>query len=103
MLSDRWTVTDDGLIWEFHIMEGVLWHDREPFTAYDVEFTIQTILNPAVNSPYKSLLLNVSRCVATDSSTVRISLKKPNSFMPEMMNFPVLPRHQFLTADVLTA
>ena len=23
--------------------------------------------------------------------------------MPEMMNFPVLPRHQFLTADVLTA
>jgi peptide/nickel transport system substrate-binding protein len=103
VLSDRWTVTDDGLIWEFHIREGVLWHDREPFTAYDVEFTIQTILNPAVNSPYKSLLLNVSRCVATDSSTVRISLKKPNSFMPEMMNFPVLPRHQFLTADVLTA
>ncbi|MDI9499783.1 MAG: peptide ABC transporter substrate-binding protein [Bacillota bacterium] len=103
VLSDRWTVSDDGLIWEFHIRDGILWHDGESFTAYDVEFTIQTILNPSIDSPYKSLLLNVSKCVATDSSTVRIALKKPNSFTPEMMSFPIIPKHQFSTVDVLTA
>ena len=103
VLSDRWTVSDDGLIWEFHIRDGILWHDGEAFTAYDVEFTIQTILNPSIDSPYKSLLLNVSKCVATDSSTVRIALKKPNSFTPEMMSFPIIPKHQFSTVDVLTA
>lgn len=103
LLSDRWTVSEDGLIWEFHMRDGVYWHDGEPFTAYDVEFTIQTILNPSVKSPYKSLLANVSQCIATDSSTVRIALKKPNSFMPEMMTFPVIPKHQFATVDVLTA
>ena len=103
VLADKWTVSDDGLIWEFHMRDGIQWHDGEPFTAYDVEFTIQTILNPSIKSPYKSMLLNVSQCVATDSSTVRIALKKPNSFMPEMMSFPIIPRHQFLTVDVLTA
>jgi len=103
LLSDRWSVSDDGLIWEFHIRDGILWHDGEPFTAYDAEFTIQTILNPSINSPYKSLLANVSQCVAVDSSTIRIALKKPNSFMPEMMTFPVIPKHQFAAVDVLTA
>src|SRR5690606_27002992 len=102
-LSDRWTVSEDRLIWEFHVRDDVTWHDGESFTAYDVEFTIQTILNPSINSPYKSLLANISQCVATDSSTIRIALKKPNSFMPEMMTFPVLPKHQFSTTDVLTA
>jgi len=103
MLSDRWSVSDDGLIWEFHIRNGILWHDGEPFTAYDAEFTIQTLLNPSIKSPYKSLLANVSQCVAIDSSTIRIALKKPNSFMPEMMTFPVIPKHQFAAVDVLTA
>jgi len=102
VLSDQWSVSNDGLVWEFHIRDGVKWHDGEPFTAYDVEFTIQTILNSAIDSVYKPLLLNVSTYAAVDSSTIRIALKKPNSFMPEMMNFPILPKHQFTSTDVLS-
>ena len=30
-------------------------------------------------------------------------MKKPNSFTPEMMSFPIIPKHQFSTVDVLTA
>jgi peptide/nickel transport system substrate-binding protein len=103
VLSDSWTVSEDGLIWNFHIREGVKWHDGEPFTAYDAEFTIQTIQIPSVNSVYKPLLLNISSCMAVDSSTLKIALKKPNSFLPEMMNFPILPKHKFISMDVLTS
>ena len=102
-LADSWTVSQDGLIWNFHIREGVNWHDGEPFTAYDAEFTIQTIMVPSVNSVYKPLLLNISSCMAVDSSTLSIALKKPNSFLPEMMNFPILPKHMFASSDVLAA
>jgi len=102
VLSDKWSVSSDGLVWEFHIRDGVKWHDGEALTAYDVEFTIQTILNPAIDSVYKPLLLNISACAALDSSTVMISLKKPNSFTPEMMNFPIIPKHQFTGADILS-
>ncbi len=102
MLSDRWAVSDDGLIWDFHIRDDIKWHDGEPFTAYDVEFTIQTILIPSINSIYKPLVLNISSCIAVDSSTVRLALKKPNSFLPEMMSFPIIPRHKYIAMGVLS-
>ncbi len=103
VLADRWSVSDDGLIWEFHIRDGVKWHDGELLTAYDVEFTIQTLLNPGISSVYKPLLLNISTCAAVDSSTIRIALKKPNSFMPEMMDFPIIPKHLFIDMDILSS
>lgn len=103
VLSDSWTVSEDGLIWNFHIRDGVKWHDGEPFTAYDAEFTIQTILVPSINSVYKPLVLNISSCMAVDSSTLKVALKKPNSFLPEMMSFPIMPKHKFSSMDVLTA
>lgn len=103
VLSDKWTVSDDGLIWTFHIRDGVKWHDGEPFTAYDAEFTIQTILNPGVSSVYKPLLFNVATCAAVDSSNLQLALERPNSFTPEMMTFPVIAKHQFAQEDVITA
>lgn len=103
VLADSWTVSDDGLVWNFHIRDGVKWHDGEAFTAYDAEFTIQTLLIPSVNSVYKPLLLNISSCMAVDSSNLKVALKKPNSFLPEMMSFPIIPKHKFISMDVLAA
>ena len=103
VLSDKWTVSDDGMIWTFHIRDGVKWHDGEPFTAYDVEFTIQTILNPGISSVYKPLLSNIATCAAVDSSNLSLILEKPNSFMPEMMTFPIIAKHQFEQQDVISA
>lgn len=103
VLSDSWTVTPDGLIWDFHIRDGVRWQDGQAFTAEDVEFTIQTIQNNSIDSVYKPLLQNIVTCVAADSSNIRIALAKPNSFLPEMMSFPILPKHQFSKKDVLSS
>lgn len=103
VLSDSWSVSSDGLVWNFHIRDGVKWQDEQPFTAYDVEFTIQLLLNPSVNSVYKPLVMNIAAYSAVDSSNIRIVLKKPNSFMPEMVTFPVLAKHQFLQKDIISA
>ena len=103
MLSDSWSASPDGLIWTFHIRNGIKWHDGEPFTAYDVEFTIQALLNPGINSVYKPLLASVVTCAAVDSSNIRLVLESPNSFMPEMMTFPIIAKHQFAQKDILSA
>lgn len=103
VLSDQWTVSDDGLTWNFHMRDGIRWQDGKPFTAFDVEFTIQTALNPAIDSVYKPLLLNIATFAALDSSNIRMVLIKPNSFMPELMTFPIIPKHQFSQKDVLSA
>ena len=42
-LADSWEISPDGLVWTFHLHPGVLWHDGTPFTASDIEFTINRL------------------------------------------------------------
>lgn len=43
-------VSEDGLKWKVKLREGVTWHDGKPFTAEDVKFTIELLVNPKFNS-----------------------------------------------------
>ena len=43
-LAESWEHLDDGLTWTFRIRRDVTWHDGEPFTAHDVDFTFNRII-----------------------------------------------------------
>ncbi len=43
-LAESWESSDDGMTWTFKLRRGVSWHDGEPFTAHDVEFTFNRII-----------------------------------------------------------
>ncbi len=45
-LAESWEVSDDGLLYTFHLRDGIKWHDGEPFTAEDVVFTYHAIAAP---------------------------------------------------------
>jgi peptide/nickel transport system substrate-binding protein len=94
-LSDKWTVSTDGLTWSFHIRTGVKWHDGSMLTAADVEFTVNSILNTKTDSQYKALLSGVVSFAAVDAENFKVVLDRPNSFLAELMCFPILPKHQF--------
>ena len=44
LLAESWERWDDGLTWTFHLRKDVRWHDGEPFTAHDVDFTFNRII-----------------------------------------------------------
>ncbi len=44
LLAESWERSDDGMTWTFHLRDDVRWHDGEPFTALDVEFTFNRII-----------------------------------------------------------
>ena len=44
-LAESWTQLSD-LEWEFKLRQGVKWHNGETFTANDVKFTFERLLNP---------------------------------------------------------
>ena len=44
LLAESWEHSDDGLTWTFHLRDDVKWHDGEPFTALDVDFTFNRII-----------------------------------------------------------
>ena len=43
-LAESWKRSDDGLTWTFHLRKDVKWHDGQPFTAHDVDFTFNKII-----------------------------------------------------------
>ncbi len=43
-LAESWESSDDGLTWTFNLRRGVTWHDGQPFTAHDVDFTFNRII-----------------------------------------------------------
>ncbi len=45
-LAERWTVSDDGLTYTFHLRQGVTWTDGTPVTADDMVWTLRRNLHP---------------------------------------------------------
>src|SRR5262245_41125021 len=43
-LAERWEVEDGGARYRFHLRRGVRWHDGQPFTSADVQFTFDSVL-----------------------------------------------------------
>lgn len=95
VLSDKWTVSEDLLTWTFHIRENVFWHDNVPLTAEDVNFTFQIITDVNLQSIYKENLKNVISFSVVDKNNFAVVLKQIDSFTPELMVFPILPKHYF--------
>ena len=43
-LAESWTVSDDKKTYTFKLRRDVKWHDGKPFTAEDVEFSVEKIV-----------------------------------------------------------
>jgi len=70
-------VSEDGLELTFHLHEGVKWHDGEDFTAEDVQFTFETIIEEKGQA--SGSLTSVDEITAPDDNTVVFHLNKPDS------------------------
>ena len=87
-------ISADGLTWTIKLRKDVTWHDGAPFTAHDVAFTLDTLLNPKVTVRSRNGHENVASYAATDDSTLSITLKQP--FAPYLVSWQktsIIPKH----------
>src|SRR3954470_396512 len=75
-LAESWDVTPDQLTWTFHLRKGVTFHDGSPFSAEDVVYSFNRIINEKLSNAYK--FSAVSSVTATDPLTVKIAVKEPS-------------------------
>lgn len=45
-LADSWDISDDGLTYTFHLHPGVTFQNGDPFTADDVVYTVNRMMDP---------------------------------------------------------
>ncbi|MFI5329004.1 MAG: ABC transporter substrate-binding protein, partial [Candidatus Rokuibacteriota bacterium] len=76
-MAESWTYSRDCLELTFKLRRDVKWHDGRPFTADDVLFTYQTMINPKTPAPFKEGFMLVKDVQAPDPYTVRVTYDKP--------------------------
>ena len=72
-LAETWDVSDDGLTYTFHLREDVEFHNGDPFTADDVVFTVNRMMNPATaakNTDIYDKLLGAMAVMNGEAETV---------------------------------
>jgi len=99
-LAESWDISPGGLQIVFHLRKGVLWHDGIEFTADDVIFTYNTVIDPKVPSPYSSNYGPVEKVEALDKYTVRITYNEPYAPALESWGMGILPKHILKGIDI---
>ncbi|HIV63135.1 MAG TPA: peptide ABC transporter substrate-binding protein [Candidatus Butyricicoccus avistercoris] len=57
--AESMDVSDDGLVYTFHLRENAKWSDGKPVTAHDYEYGWKRLLNPENAYDYASFIFNV--------------------------------------------
>ena len=79
-LAESWSVSKDGLVYEFVLRKNALFHNGDPVTADDVKFSLERYRGTAS----KLLKERVAAVETPDPSHVRIRLKQP---WPDFLTF----------------
>lgn len=105
--AEKYEVSDDGLVYTFHLREGLKWEDGEPLTAKDYEYGIKRAVDPATGSESAFLLdpiknfakLNGAKgevnmdelgVKAIDDMTLEVTLENPATYFPTLVPFRVM-------------
>jgi peptide/nickel transport system substrate-binding protein len=102
-LLDSWEVSDDLMTWTLNVRQGVHWHDGKAFTAEDIVWNLNHVLNPETGSSVLGLmqgymmnddataLWDANAIEIVDDHTIRLNTRSPNIAIPEhAFHYPLL-------------
>lgn len=108
--AESMDVSEDGLVYTFHLRENAKWSDGEPVTAHDYEYAWKRLLNPANAYDYASFIFNVVGAEeyyngtgsvddvavkATDDYTFEVTLKIADpTFQSKLVATPLYPTRE---------
>src|SRR5882762_2804539 len=83
-LAESWTMSKDGLVYEFVLRKGVRFHNGDPLTAEDVKFSFERYKGGGATS----LRSRVATVEIVDALRIRFRMKQP---WPDFMTFYATP------------
>ena len=94
-LASSWEISPDQLTYTFHLRHDVTWQDGASFTAADVKYTFDRILDPKVDdAPIRSYFTTLKSCEVIDPYTVRfVTTERYFKMLEELGVQPIIPKH----------
>ena len=77
-LAESWNYDDATLTYTFKLRSDVKWHDGEKFTASDVKFTIEAIMNPDNGSENYPTYIEIKEIKVISDTEIAFVLSEPN-------------------------
>lgn len=90
-------------VYEITLREGARFHDGRPVTARDLEATYRSVLDPALQSPFRSVFDRVERLDVLDERTLRVTLSAPHAPFISDLSLGIVPAHLLGEGGALTA
>ncbi len=69
-LATDWEISEDGLVWTFHMRDDATWTDGRPVTAHDIEYSVKRAIAPETASPYAYVLYIIKNAQAINQTDV---------------------------------
>jgi len=91
-MAESYSLSEDGTVYTITLKDNLYFHDGVKVTAYDVAFTIQSIQDPAINSPLLGNWAGVSVEVIS-SHELQFILEKPYGPFINNLTVGILPKH----------
>lgn len=104
-VAKNWDVSDDGLVWTFHLRDDALWSDGKPVVADDFIYAWKRALDPATGSEYAYQVYYVKNAQkinagelgvdelgvkAIDDKTLEVTLEAATPYFTQLTAFPTL-------------
>lgn len=99
-LAEKWTYSDDGLVWTFTLKKGVKWHDGQPFTSADVKYTFDAIKDKDYTGVRATNFKPIVKVEAPDDYTVVLTLSQPYAPLLVVLETGILPKHLFASTPI---
>ena len=99
--AESWEVSDDGLVYTFHLRDGLKWSDGSDLTAEDYVYSWKRVLDPKTGARYVDMLTTYIKNAeayyegnaeedelgikAIDEKTIEITLESPTAVFEDVI------------------
>lgn len=99
-LAESWSYDEATMTYTFKLRSDVKWHDGEAFTAEDVKFTIEAIMDPENGSENYPNYEEVRQIRVISDTEIAFVLSEPNYAFLDYMTMSILPEHKLAGEDM---
>lgn len=101
-LAKSWDYNETTQTYHFSLLDNVSWHDGQPFSASDVQFTLEAILDKKNGSEIRSNYEDIANIEVVNPYAINITLKTPNVAFLEYLTVGILPKHLLENKELTT-